>query len=430
METQTQNQKPFGSEETSGATELNDFTIRTMQDDLLNFNKNFSTHSTENISSKGPTPQTGMPSTKNTQPTTTTAAVSSSPFSNIEKDSLVKPTQNTVSPSHSQQAIERSAAVMPIRPAAASPLPPPASSNKNIPNSPTGSLAQKKKSSLISILVSLVILVVILGIGGGIYYFLMTRTTTTTTQPPQKTPAQDNTAPTQPAVTINPPTEKYSSDKPNYLPIDFTNSSSSDIAKALNDVVPDLGASAASTPTEFIVVDTNNNPAVFHIFASAIKLNLSQGVLNSLGDNFSIYYFKDGVSTRLGIAIDIKDMAVLKAALLKEESILPTELLPLFLSTTPEIKSGVFKDNSYQGDPIRYLNLDSQDNMSIDYTITAKQFIIGTSKNTLRAIIDKQSSAATQDASTDKTPINNSPTTTDNSAQALPATTGNTASSN
>jgi len=73
-----------------------------------------------------------------------------------------------------------------------------------------------------------------------------------------------------------------------------------------------------------------------------------------------------------------------------EELKLVEELYPLFLEDVviPKEKM-VFKDNNYKGVDIRYFNLTPDQQTTIDYALTKNQLIIGMSKNTAWAVIDK-----------------------------------------
>lgn len=236
------------------------------------------------------------------------------------------------------------------------------------------------------------LVVAILGLGG--YYFFITKT-------PQQTPQQSqNTveAPTQETpVTIEPPIEKYSSSKPNYLPLDIATLTTDEIKNSLTNISSELRSSAAPQSLyEFIVVDANNNPIAFPIFATAVKLNLSPVLLADMAETFSFYFYNDSSGTRVAIAANIAKKEALAAELTKQEKTFVTDAGFLFLGETPEKTDGIFADSAYNNSNIRFININQQKTLSIDYAIKDSQLIIATSKNAMRAVLDKKALEETQ----------------------------------
>ena len=240
-------------------------------------------------------------------------------------------------------------------------------------------------------LIAVALLLVIAIFWGG-YYFIF-RSSSKQVAIPEVETAQpvENQQPEEPAPAVEVATEKYSSEKPNYLTIDIATLSSEDIQKTISDVAEELKSMspAAQVPYEFIAVDANNNPIAFQIFATAAKLNLSPAVLKSLGETFSLLLYTDNGNERLSVVADIKDKKTLTAELLKQEKTLVTDASFLFLNEKPEKTTGAFQDGSYINIPIRFFNVNSQITMSVDYAIVNNKLVIATSKNTMRAIIDQ-----------------------------------------
>ena len=155
-------------------------------------------------------------------------------------------------------------------------------------------------------------------------------------------------------------------------------------------IVNDLKITTATAPYEFIVVDNNNNPIAFPIFATAAKLNLSPDLLSSLGENFSLFIYNDNGNERLGFSADIAKAAIFNTEIQKQEKTLPNDISLLFLDSTPTIPTAaLFKDGSYGSFKTRYLNLNDQQTLSVDYVITNNKFVLGTSKGTEHAMLDK-----------------------------------------
>ena len=131
--------------------------------------------------------------------------------------------------------------------------------------------------SKIAIIMSGVVATIVIMLGGyyaGKSYFLNKKSENayvpieiaeeeTSQKPTGVTPA------TEPTVSM----EKYSSTKPNYLSLDFTTISSEDIKKTIVNLAEELKTiSQERASYEFVVVDANNKPVAFPIFATAQKL--------------------------------------------------------------------------------------------------------------------------------------------------------------
>ncbi|HEX8974804.1 MAG TPA: hypothetical protein VF817_04945 [Patescibacteria group bacterium] len=255
------------------------------------------------------------------------------------------------------------------------------------------------------ILISAISLFVLVILGLGAYYFIASNKSKQQqlVSVPEETTIEQ---PSQPATEEQPqqidvptmPQEKYSQTKQNYLTIDPSKTSLADIKKTLTDLASDTDNLKPSSVYEFSVVDANNAPVAFPIFATAAKINLSQNLLSSLGENFSVYFYNDNGNVRTGLTIDFKDKNATTSELSKQEKGFPAALSNLMLTAAPENLTGLFNSSSYKGYSIRYLNLNSAKSLSVDYALTDKQLIIGTSKDTLRAILDKLATQISTDS--------------------------------
>jgi flagellar basal body-associated protein FliL len=244
----------------------------------------------------------------------------------------------------------------------------------------------------------LIILVQLLVVLGGYYFWLNQKAKKVVSLQPQDTaaieikPSVEVSAPapeaeTPPAAEI--PAEKYSTSKTNLLVLDIANMGSEEISAKISQIANEIKGSAATTPYEFTVVDANNNPVVFPIFVAAAKLTISQPTLSLLGTNFSLFIYNDNGVVHLGIGVASKNKLALTKELKLKEKNLATEMSFLYLDKASLIKSGTFADSTYGNFNIRYFNVSPENNFSLDYTITDTQFFAATSKMTLRAILDK-----------------------------------------
>lgn len=256
-------------------------------------------------------------------------------------------------------------------------------------------ISNKKPSSgkRIAIAVTIILLLLLMG-GGGYYYWLKRKSLVI----PQKTPTQNisKTLKTSPKPVI----QNIVADKPNYLSFDFDNSDNSTIKKILQDYAAKVAQSNATVPVAFIVTDSHNNPVAFQDFAAKIGLNLPQNLIAQLGPGFTLYMYNDTGNIRIGLAVAEKNDAQLKAALDQAESSLLQDLQPLFLASAYNLNNNAFQNSTYNGIAIRFNNIISPVNLSVDYAIYQNQWLIGTTKKTLRSMIDLLNSQSNSSSAT------------------------------
>ncbi|MDZ4385395.1 MAG: hypothetical protein U0944_03165 [Candidatus Moranbacteria bacterium] len=252
------------------------------------------------------------------------------------------------------------------------------------------------KNGALAILASILILTIV---GAGVYYFLSIQkkniepAVVVSPEPAAPEPAVEQVP--APAPESAP---ELSTTNPNYLPIDIENSDSNTLKNTLDEYAQKVQSSAIPTSVEFLIVDQKNNPITFDVFAKKLGLALSPIVMQNIGADFSLFFYNDRSNMRLGLAIDSKNNALLKTSLSKEEKSLAQELQPLILPTGYEFNPATFGSGDYNGVAIKYLNASGIANLSVDYAISGKKLIIGTSKMTARAIIDY--TLATDESST------------------------------
>jgi hypothetical protein len=261
-----------------------------------------------------------------------------------------------------------------------------------------GSLSiQTKKSSVFgkTLFITAIILVVAAFAFGG-YYFWNTRVSNNQASITEESEVASNQAlPSETAseIVTEPPTEitpsQFSQSNPNYLPIDIGTATADSISKLFIEKASEVKDSGSITPVEFIVTDTNNDPVSFSAFNYISGMKLPVNILTSLGDKFSLYFFNDNGNMRMGMATEMKDKDKVTSGMQNEESSLVADLSPLFMGMAIKDTDKIFKNSTYNNFSIRYNNLDDQNLTSLDYNITDKYLVIGTSKQTLRSMLDK-----------------------------------------
>ncbi|HHH12514.1 MAG TPA: hypothetical protein ENJ77_01405 [Candidatus Moranbacteria bacterium] len=138
------------------------------------------------------------------------------------------------------------------------------------------------------------------------------------------------------------------------------------------------------------VIDEKGEPIPFAEFAARFLPLLSPEVADTVPTPFSIYILPEGDDYRVGLALISADPDKTRAALRKEEANLPNALRPLMLFK-PEGEQPLeykFEDNSHRSIPIRFYNFKPDASQSVDYTVHYDNVFIGTSKKTMRKMMD------------------------------------------
>jgi hypothetical protein len=188
-----------------------------------------------------------------------------------------------------------------------------------------------------------------------------------------------------------PKSELYSSDKPNYLPFNTETVSPEDIRATFSQIATRIKEASTTKPIEFLVTDQNNNPLAFNRFAFLLKLDLDPEMLTIAEELFSLYAYNDAGSVRFGIVLDFNNTQTeaVSDIIKKTESGLPFALRTLIIEPNITIgKKLAFQSSNYNQFDIRFTNIDIDRKVTLDYTFYNNQLFIGTSKETLRAMLN------------------------------------------
>lgn len=241
----------------------------------------------------------------------------------------------------------------------------------------------------IIMLVCIILLVIILA-GGG-YYFWATQQSATIseiTPPASETPKQEPIPEPEPEPEPQPIVPEFSVDKPNYLNIDIANSDTIKIKESLQDYAAKVVVSGVTAPIEFSVVDMQNNPVSFQSFSAKTGIIFSPALARSLEKDFNLFIYNDKGNARIGLSISTQEPAKLKILMAQEETSLAKELENIFLAADYTVEDKKFGAGNYNGMATKYLNITSPEELSVDYAISDKKLLIGTTMLTLRSIID------------------------------------------
>lgn len=256
----------------------------------------------------------------------------------------------------------------------------------------------------------------VIAAGFGLYYFLVTKNQEQTL-PIVEEEVLPETLPAEPAIPqqqeepVAIPEKKYSTKNPNYLSIDIASLNNEEIKNIVISATKELPVLETASLYEFVIVDANNNPIAFPIFATAAKLNLSATILEDLSEKFSLFAYSDKGIVKLSLVANIKEKKELSPKLLSQEKTLPSNLSFLFLDPLPNtIVENVFRSGVYKNASTRFINISNQPAMSIDYSIFNGQLVIGTSKDVFRATIDNLISNSSSASTTETLPLPDNPT--------------------
>lgn len=261
---------------------------------------------------------------------------------------------------------------------------------KNIQKSPISVVSQGKGNLF---LIGSIILVTILLISGVIYYYFFVINKKAV--PPIQ---QEAVTESIPEVIEQFPSKEllYALDKPNYISVDTEIVSPEEIQKILSTTASRIKEVGISQPVEFLVTDQNNNPLAFSRFALLLNLNFIPTVLAQIDESFSLYIYNDAGSMRTGLNLTLIMNEGTLPALAKIENTLPDTLQMLLLEPNVVVPKAIdFQSSAYTSPSsiakefvVRYANIDIARKISIDYAVVGNHWYIGTSRNTLLALLD------------------------------------------
>jgi hypothetical protein len=187
---------------------------------------------------------------------------------------------------------------------------------------------------------------------------------------------------------ITTPVLTYSTTNPNYLRLEDPTLDPEKTKTVLRQHKERVFAEKHILPIEFVVTDAQNKALGFENFSKILGLNFSPALMALLGENFNLFMYNDNASSKIGISIESKDDINLAKVLISEEKKLADEISPLFFTTEYRAEKD-FASSEYGTVKIRYQNVISPDTLSVDYAVYKNKLLIGTTKLTLRSIIDK-----------------------------------------
>jgi hypothetical protein len=236
------------------------------------------------------------------------------------------------------------------------------------------------------VFVGVFVFVVVIGLLGGGYYFYFMKAP----EAPEQIVVEE-VVEEEAEVEVVEEVFDYSLTMPNYLNIDAENASLEMISGKVVEIFSKF-PEGETGPFEFVLADNNFADMGVGKFSEIVGLSLSDDVLGNLKDNFSLFLFDDQGMDRVAISIEFDEdnKSDLKSALLNSENSLPEAIPDFFALGVGNVSEEVsFSDSNYMGVGIRYLNVDLDNRLAIDYALVDKYLIIATSKDSMRSIINR-----------------------------------------
>ena len=181
----------------------------------------------------------------------------------------------------------------------------------------------------------------------------------------------------------------YSMDLPNTLVLADRTTALATFKKHLNTIAQTMRDENMVGPVTFLFVDDAQIPLPFRTFAQMVRLDLPEEFLSATNDSFELYAYKKGENVYFGLGVDMADAQKAQEVLLSNEWQMPKLFSGLFVGTPPTLENPVFHESTYRDFTIRYINFPQPEGASIDYTVTPQRFFVATTKDMMRAMLDK-----------------------------------------
>lgn len=168
------------------------------------------------------------------------------------------------------------------------------------------------------------------------------------------------------------------------------NNDGSDITSVINEAVASVGELFQGDVFQFVFAKKNNptSPLTMQEVMSLMHIQFSQDITNQMNDGVTWFLYNDVDGVKSGFSAKVLNVEVAKNLFKDEEPMLSQEVQNIFIRSITPV-STAFSDSLHRNYAIRYLNIDSLQSQSVDYTFRGDSLILGTSKMTIRAMLDK-----------------------------------------
>lgn len=225
----------------------------------------------------------------------------------------------------------------------------------------------------------------ILTVAGLSLWYFMKPTPEESTLPVQ---AEIIITPVESSIVVSEP--PFSLDTPNYLSFDTETVTPESFQSLIDQSAARILTAHMAQPVEFLLTDKKNNPIAFSRFAYLMKLGLPEDLIALFGEPFSLFLYNDAGRVARGLSLTLTPGGEAKKLVTQKEESLPSFFQTLLFREKTVPKEVVFRSGVYNTESVRFVNIDTTQNISFDYVLRDTTWIIGTSKETLRAILDKK----------------------------------------
>jgi len=164
-----------------------------------------------------------------------------------------------------------------------------------------------------------------------------------------------------------------------------------EIKSAIQKFATEFAASASENDlVEVKIVGKDEKPIGKKDFFSGVGVTVPDSVLMKLSEDYSLFARKESGSVRLGFVFKTVTSSGLADEMKNWEPTLETDLAPLYIEQATA-GTGTFSSSQYKNADIRYFNFSSPTDTSLDYSVISNFLVIGSSKDTTRAILDYMS---------------------------------------
>ena len=139
------------------------------------------------------------------------------------------------------------------------------------------------------------------------------------------------------------------------------------------------------------VLDQANQPIGKKDFFAGFGITVPDAVAMKLSEDYSLFVKKEGGAAKLGLVFKTVTSSGLADEMKNWEPTIITDLNSIYFGQALLPATGTFDSAKYKNADIRYSNFSSPAGASLDYSVIANFMVIGTSKDTTRAILDYMS---------------------------------------
>ncbi len=243
-------------------------------------------------------------------------------------------------------------------------------------------LREKSSGKFLIVLVSSLLILAIIG-GGFCYYWFYLR------KSPLPAATQEPTAATQ---------NRQASSNNNVLAFKVDPAAGeSEFKQAFKKTADDfLPAASENDLAELRPAGKDGQQVATSDFLALFSITLPEEITQVFsGNDYSLFAKKENGEVRAGLVFKLTDSTGLAEKLNQQEKNLPLEISSLYLGPSPTGAEPSFNSSQYKNADIRYYNFSSPANTSLDYSVIRGKdggyLIFGTSKNTIRSILDYMS---------------------------------------